>query len=584
MIKLIFTFVLALILCSSFCIQNSYAQWEPDVRLTNAAGNSYTCLNNAWCIAANGNVLHTVWSDNRDGIYQVFYKRSTDNGSTWGADTRLSDTTIEGGNPSVAVSGSLVIVAWSEDTLGSRGIYCKRSADGGTTWGAKLYIVNNAFDQDQSSVAVSGSQVNIVWQDIRDLNYEIYYKRSTDGGITWGADTRLTNNTAASYRPSLAVNGSQINVVWHDDRENQEIYYKRSTDNGITWGIDTRLTNNTAQSNFSSVAVSGSQINVVWQDDRDGNQEIYYKRSTDGGSNWGADIRLTNKTGYSWYPSIAVSGFLVNVVWMDNRDGNNEIYCKRSSDGGTTWEIDTRLTNNTAFSYNPSVAVSGSQVNVVWYDFRDGNNEIYYKRTTPVPAAPSLVSPLNNATNLQPNLLLDWSAVQFASSYSVQIATDSLFTSMVFDTSNVNRDSLRVRPGLLLANIKYFWRVNATNVSGTGQWSIVWNFRINPTGLSISGNEIPSAYSLSQNYPNPFNPTTKIRFDIPKASVGQTFLFVTLSVFDIMGREVVTLVNEQLAPGTYETTFDGSNLSSGTYFYKLTSGDFTQTKRLTLLK
>ncbi|MCX6157423.1 MAG: T9SS type A sorting domain-containing protein [Ignavibacteriae bacterium] len=59
---------------------------------------------------------------------------------------------------------------------------------------------------------------------------------------------------------------------------------------------------------------------------------------------------------------------------------------------------------------------------------------------------------------------------------------------------------------------------------------------------------------------------------------------VTLKVFDINGREVQTLVNEQLAPGTYEATFDGSSLSSGTYFYKLTSGDFTQTKRLTLLK
>ncbi|MFZ4592438.1 MAG: T9SS type A sorting domain-containing protein, partial [Ignavibacteria bacterium] len=59
---------------------------------------------------------------------------------------------------------------------------------------------------------------------------------------------------------------------------------------------------------------------------------------------------------------------------------------------------------------------------------------------------------------------------------------------------------------------------------------------------------------------------------------------VTLKVYDLMGRDIATLVNEQLAPGTYETTFDGSALSSGTYFYKLTSGDFTQTKKLTLLK
>jgi len=182
------------------------------------------------------------------------------------------------------------------------------------------------------------------------------------------------------------------------------------------------------------------------------------------------------------------------------------------------------------------------------------------------------------------NVLLDWSIVSFAASYRIQIATDSLFTSTVFDTSSVNPDSLRVRPGLLTLNTKYFWRVNAVNVSGTGLWSSVWNFRTSSVGINISGTEIPSAYSLSQNYPNPFNPTTKIRFAIPKASVGQTFLFVTLKVYDIMGKEISTLVNEQLAPGTYETTFDGSALSTGTYFYKLTTGDFSATKKLTLLK
>ena len=69
--KFIYTFVLALILNSAFNIQNSYAQWEPDVRLTNATGSSTVSVNNAWCIAANGNVLHVVWYDNRDGDWEI---------------------------------------------------------------------------------------------------------------------------------------------------------------------------------------------------------------------------------------------------------------------------------------------------------------------------------------------------------------------------------------------------------------------------------------------------------------------------------------------------------------------------------
>ena len=102
-------------------------------------------------------------------------------------------------------------------------------------------------------------------------------------------------------------------------------------------------------------------------------------------------------------------------------------------------------------------------------------------------------------------------------------------------------------------------------------------------GINQIGTTIPDKYSLYQNYPNPFNPVTKIRFSIPRWR-GVGGWNTTLRVFDISGREIRTLVNESLAPGTYETTFDGSALSSGTYFYKLTSGNFSQTKRLTLLK
>ncbi len=72
-------------------------------------------------------------------------------------------------------------------------------------------------------------------------------------------------------------------------------------------------------------------------DYRDGNEEIYYKLSTDGGTKWGADIRLTNNT-VRQFPSVAVSGSQINVVWMDYRDGNEEIYYKRSTDGAQTGE------------------------------------------------------------------------------------------------------------------------------------------------------------------------------------------------------------------------------------------------------
>lgn len=98
------------------------------------------------------------------------------------------------------------------------------------------------------------------------------------------------------------------------------------------------------------------------------------------------------------------------------------------------------------------------------------------------------------------------------------------------------------------------------------------------TGVEENNNSIPPRYLLSQNYPNPFNPSTKIQYSI---SSQQN---VTLKVYDVLGKEVATLVNDEKPAGTYEVFFNGSNLSSGVYFYKLQSGSFVETRKLTLLK
>jgi len=91
-------------------------------------------------------------------------------------------------------------------------------------------------------------------------------------------------------------------------------------------------------------------------------------------------------------------------------------------------------------------------------------------------------------------------------------------------------------------------------------------------------NNIPTEYALYQNYPNPFNPLTKIGFQIPN------FEFVSLKIYDLLGREVAVLANEEKQPGVYELHFDASNLSSGIYYYKLVSGNFIETKKMVLIK
>ncbi len=103
-------------------------------------------------------------------------------------------------------------------------------------------------------------------------------------------------------------------------------------------------------------------------------------------------------------------------------------------------------------------------------------------------------------------------------------------------------------------------------------------FGADVVGVNKVDNKIPDKYSLSQNYPNPFNPTTNIEFRIAD------FGFVSLKVYDILGREVATLVNEEKPAGSYNVSFDASSLSSGVYFYRLNSGSFISTKKMILLK
>lgn len=127
-----------------------------------------------------------------------------------------------------------------------------------------------------------------------------------------------------------------------------------------------------------------------------------------------------------------------------------------------------------------------------------------------------------------------------------------------------------------------------TNVN-TGYIS-AWNGSVLKTtngGLTFVepiSSEVPDNFILNQNYPNPFNPSTNIEFQVPRAGVGRDQSNVQLRIYDADGSEIATLVNENLSPGTYRTQWNASSYASGIYFYKMTAGSFTQTKRMILVK
>jgi hypothetical protein len=139
-----------------------------------------------------------------------------------------------------------------------------------------------------------------------------------------------------------------------------------------------------------------------------------------------------------------------------------------------------------------------------------------------------------------------------------------------------------------VAGLKHFdFAKVGDNVYGFGISStgVVIKLAENITGIKLVNENVPPKFRLYNNYPNPFNPSTKIKFDIPSDPLSKGMQpLVQIKVFNILGEEVAALVNKNLNPGTYEVTFDASKYSSGTYFYKLTAGDFTAVQKMTLVK
>ena len=250
-------------------------------------------------------------------------------------------------------------------------------------------------------------------------------------------------------------------MVWIDRRDgNNEVYYKNSLNEGSSWSNDIRLTNDNTQSYSPSISSFGNTIGVVWTDDRHEilNFELYFKRSLNNGLNWDPEVRLTNSLQYSQFATITILNFNINVVWQDERNNNSEIYFKESTDLGTNWFPDLRLTYANTATFSPSIAVQDTTVHVVWPDSRNGNYEIYYKRrihVEPPVQMPSLLTPPNNSVDVSLTPFLEWDTVANSESFQIQLSTENNFNSLTLD-SNVSVTNIHTPIGILVSNMQYF--------------------------------------------------------------------------------------------------------------------------------
>jgi uncharacterized lipoprotein YddW (UPF0748 family) len=194
--------------------------------------------------------------------------------------------------------------------------------------------------------------------------------------------------------------------------------------------------------------------------------------------------------------------------------------------------------------------------------------------TTGWPSPVKLALPKHgDSTSLNPTF--SW-AKGFGQSWQIQVSTPNFPGTIVVDTTI--SDTFFVCSRTLEPKKIYRWRVKARNSYGTGDWSQIFGFITKSVLFADVEQQIPSSYELSQNYPNPFNPTTTIRFAIPQSG------HITLRVYDLIGREVLELANDNLPAGRHSVVFNGNNLSSGVYIYMLQANGVRLIKRMTLIK
>ena len=327
--------------------------------------------------------IFLIWQDNSTGNEEIFLRKSTNGGITFGNKTNISNNTGFSTSPQIESFGNNTFVIWQDNSTGNEEIFLRKSTNGGITFGNKTNISNNTGFSTSPQIESFGNNTFVIWQDNSTGNEEIFLRKSTNGGITFGNKTNISNNTGFSTSPQIESFGNNTFVIWQDNSTgNEEIFLRKSTNGGITFGNKTNISNNTGFSTSPQIESFGNNTFVIWQDNSTGNEEIFLRKSTNGGITFGNKTNISNNTGFSTSPQIESFGNNTFVIWQDNSTGNEEIFLRKYTNGGITFGNKTNISNNTGFSTSPQIESFGNNTFVIWQDNSTGNEEIFLRKST----------------------------------------------------------------------------------------------------------------------------------------------------------------------------------------------------------
>jgi hypothetical protein len=310
----------------------------------------------------------------------------------WSDDIDISnDPAHQDTVPEMAVSGSNVHAVWLNDY---KNVYYSKSDNDGANWITPISLYNATSNNQYPDIAVNNNSVHVVWSRA----YRIFYRNSTDNGDTWNQMKFISNESSCAQYSRIFVNGDKVHVSWYDVRDGSdgEVYYRRSLNGGITFDDgqgadqDRRITFSPSFVTKPLVAGYQNNISVTWMDERNGDFEIYWMISKDNGNTWedglgnvGVDRRLTF-TGVTDH-ALGVYGSNIYIVW-DKYVWPGPVYTLyycNSSDNGITWSPAESLSTSSSMAW-PDLNVYGCNISIVWQDARDDgtHDQIYIKNST----------------------------------------------------------------------------------------------------------------------------------------------------------------------------------------------------------
>lgn len=451
----------------------------------------------------------------------------------------------------------------------------RRTQNGGTNW----FSQSSGTSSDLRGAVLTGNDTGYIVGDAGVI------RKTTNGGINWFSQiSGISNNLNAVHflNPNtgyicgsngiilktidgginwaLQNSGSTSNLTAIDFINNNTGFIvgynktvRKTTNGGINWFAQTlpASTFNT----LTSVSFANANTGTITKGNASGDRLIF--QTTNGGVTW------TSKD----------LGSVHSLRWVDYLDNNIGIIVGdegdffRTDNSGTNWTM--LPTGFLSWFYSASFINSSTGWMV-------GTNGSIYKTTTGganIPNAPSNLVGFSISTS---KIFLAWfdnSSGEQGFRIERSVNNPSNFSLVGTVGPNILNyiDSTGVSPGNT-----YYYRVNAYTAGGNSGYSNI--VAVVVTSLDPIGTVIPDKYALYNNYPNPFNPSTKIKFDLPKNE------FVSLKVYNLNGQVVASVVEENLGAGRYEVDFDGSYLSTGTYFFRIETSSFTETKKMVLVK